>query len=810
MVGSGGRDFGPIYPFIALVIAILAAAAAYGSATPPSPRAGMTGDGQFSADRAMETLRILLDDETPHPAGSPANFAVRERLKSGFEDVGVTLEERSDVACRASIRASQVSCAPVFNLFGQITKGDGPAVILMAHHDSVGAGPGAADDMHAAAIIIEIAAILRSESPRANPVYALVTDAEEDGLFGARAFFSKLDAAPEIGAVINMEARGNSGMSLLFETGEGSDRLIRAYAATARRPAANSVMQVIYKTLPNDTDFSETLAAGVTGVNFAFIGNVAHYHTPLDSLANLDRRSVQHQGDNALGMTRALAAADFSAPPGGEGVYADLWSRVLVNAPASWAAPLALLGTTLLAGAGALWARGRRRRIVAAGASVVLLPMILVAACLCARAAAGLAGLFGSPAPGFAHPEPLRIAIWLAAGLAIVRPGVLLARWLGPHLTLFSIWGWIAALAVLSAILAPGASINFLIPLLPAALVLLIAAVVDARSGERSTGSRAFRIAAFIAAVWNLAWWIPLIRLFEDSLGLDPPYLQAVFVATALAGFAPLLAFRSGEDRIGAAAASTPASGWRRHLPPLLLPAAVFAGMVVASIAAGLAPAFSPFRPQPVNVLHVTDALTNEAQWRVAARPLTLPAELRAAAEFSMMPEPRQPGLLPAGFVAPATAASLGATGPAVETLLDEREGAERTLRLAFPGLADAGSFRLLIPEDARPLSITIAGETLAFDSERAVGGVHMLQCFGRVCDGVDIRLNAAPSDPTDEGPPLGAPEEAQAPSPWLIAASRRGLPPGGDVLVRARPATATRYQNGDESIVIHAYTPPP
>ena len=47
---------------------------------PPAPRAATAPPTEFSGQRAGATLERLLGDGTPHPLGSPANAAVRERL----------------------------------------------------------------------------------------------------------------------------------------------------------------------------------------------------------------------------------------------------------------------------------------------------------------------------------------------------------------------------------------------------------------------------------------------------------------------------------------------------------------------------------------------------------------------------------------------------------------------------------------------------------------------------------------------------------------------------------------------------------
>ncbi|MBK8259783.1 MAG: M28 family peptidase [Nannocystis sp.] len=121
--------------------------------------------------------------------------------------------------------------------------------------------------------------------------------------------------------MLNVEARGTTGVSRMFESSRGA-ALIAAFAAGAPRPSATSLAVEIYRRMPNDTDLSVFLGEGVPGLNFGFIGGVARYHTPRDDLAHLDLRSVQQQGDAPLRAARALLAADSSlAPAGAPGLH---------------------------------------------------------------------------------------------------------------------------------------------------------------------------------------------------------------------------------------------------------------------------------------------------------------------------------------------------------------------------------------------------------------------------------------------------------------------------------------------------------
>lgn len=120
----------------------------------------------------------------------------------------------------------------------------------------------------------------------------LLTDGEERGLLGTQAFVADdpLRATPLV--VLNWEARGTSGPSLLFQTAPGNARLVQAYAAAAPHPAGDSSLAAAYEFLPNDTAFTEFLDAGRPGLNVAFIGDPARYHTAQYGRPQAPRKSL--------------------------------------------------------------------------------------------------------------------------------------------------------------------------------------------------------------------------------------------------------------------------------------------------------------------------------------------------------------------------------------------------------------------------------------------------------------------------------------------------------------------------------------
>ncbi len=264
--------------------------------------------GAFSGERALAVLRDLVGDGRPHPMGSPANAAVRDRVLAQLRQAGYAPEVQRRIGCTPTYSG----CGHAENVMARLegTARDG-AIVLMAHYDSVAAGPGVSDDLAGTAAVLEVARALREGPAPKNPVIFLLTDGEEASLSGAQAFADS-PLAREVKVVVNLEARGTRGPSLMFESIGNDGWLIPLLAAGASRPVTSSVFVTIYQLLPNNTDLTVfKKRPDVDGLNFAYVENPTHYHTAVDDLASLDPASLQHHGDNALGVLRQLAQADL-------------------------------------------------------------------------------------------------------------------------------------------------------------------------------------------------------------------------------------------------------------------------------------------------------------------------------------------------------------------------------------------------------------------------------------------------------------------------------------------------------------------
>ncbi len=286
-----------------------ALALTYASNQVPTPLPANAPGAVFSAGRAMIDNRIIA--RVPHPIGSAENAAVRDYLVRRMTELGLNPQVQRHEVVRDDKFGAQtyVSVGTVENVIGVLPGRDrtAPALALMAHYDSVPGSPGAADDAAGTSAALEIIRALKTQGTPARDVIVLITDGEEVGLFGAEGFFAKTPMAKHVGMVLNMETRGGGGRVQMFQTGDQNGDLIKLFAKTAVRPVSSSLSVFLYELLPNDTDFTVSKRAGITGLNYAFIGKQFDYHSPTSTSDNLEQGSLQDMGDQVLSVAKPLA-----------------------------------------------------------------------------------------------------------------------------------------------------------------------------------------------------------------------------------------------------------------------------------------------------------------------------------------------------------------------------------------------------------------------------------------------------------------------------------------------------------------------
>ncbi|HXI11943.1 MAG TPA: M20/M25/M40 family metallo-hydrolase [Thermoanaerobaculia bacterium] len=716
----------------------------------PAPLSRSQSAGGFSAIDAAAILDTIAGQGETRASGTAGHDIARDRIVTMLRQWGYEPEVDTRFACNR-----RGACAWVQNIVALLPgRQRSASVLVSSHYDTVAAGSGASDDGAGTAAALEIARLLKSERTFERDIVFLFADGEEAGLLGAEAFIRFDPHAAAVQFVVNLEARGTAGRAFLFETSRINSELIRLAGRHIPRPATSSLFQTIYERLPNDTDFSVYKRAGKQGVNFGFIGNPSHYHTPLDNVPNTSLRSIQQLGEGALGMTRALASrVDESRKGRGNAVFFELFSRVLFRWPETWAVPMAaatLVGVLFLIAY--LRKRGGSRlgRILAATAALIV-----------AVAAAVLVGAIVSLCAGrllgtqwVSQAGSLITFFWLLP-LAVVTY-VASHRWVGRS----DQESWLAALllwtilALVAALVLPGASYLFIVP----AALSLLAGCITIRGGGSTAGGGTLLLAAALI-VFPLAWTL------YDGMGI--PAMTVVVALVILVVIAGSFLFA-------------------RMLPVTLrrFSASTAAIAAVALFAALSTAPFSASSPRRLNLQYVVDVDRKLTNWIVTAP--SLPPRLIRSASFHRRRV--QPWSDIESFEASAPMRSIQ-SGIALSLKGNQRHAGRRALRLALR--ATPGTPRVVLAfHDLRAIErITVNGWNLEGDTLTAM----------RRGDWTLLGIRDVSRRPNT----IEIVSGNHFPFDFVIQEIRFGLPDGSESFVRARDdSLATASSDGDVTVL--------
>lgn len=743
---------------VALALYALVICAAALRAHPSAAKPADSPAGEFSGVRAKGVLQGLLGDGVPHPVGSAADSAVREKIVARLTELGYQPRVQESFVCDETGR-----CADVKNIVTRLEGREaGPAVMVAAHYDSVPAGPGASDDGAGTVCVLEIARALKASPQLRHPVILLIDEGEEAGLFGAVAFVQDDPWAKDVRAVVNMDNRGSSGPATMFETGNANEWLMRLYAGAMPRPDTNSLSYTVYKSLPNDTDFTVFKRAGYQGFNFAFIGDVAHYHTPLDNVANASAASIQQEGEDGLAMARALANSDLNFGEPADAVYSDVLGWKTIWWPARWTPWFALLALVLLALEIVTLMRRGQMRMREFGLGLASWPLILIVAGILGWILQIFLHATGAVSANWvAHPWPTLTSAWAIGFGAVGFVGVLFGRRAGFFGLWSGIWIWWAVAALALGIAAPGLSFMFVVPALAAGIFGLT--IVLLRPGAPGSAWIAGVIPAFITAIVAVyaVWFL------YNALGAVFLIGIAVCVALIAAPLGPFAGSLQGSRR------------W-------LFPSIAFVCAIIAAITAFFVPAFSASSPQAMNIEYEQND-AGESQWLVATNSQRLPMSMRNAARFAKTTDALFPWQSSHPFAAAALALNLAP--PAMTVKQVSQEGATNHYDVLLKSNRGAPLVMLAFPPDAAPASVKINGHEVPEVSQSMLRYTHGWRIYGCV-------------DTPPEGFEMTFSLPGAKPVPAILFDESYGLPPQGMDLQRARPSDATAIQSGDVTLV--------
>ncbi len=611
---------------------------------------------EFSAGRALTHLEKIA--AAPRPLGSAAGDRARDYLVGRLRAAGLHVEVQRAVGVNPA--AGLASFGLVENIVATLP-GTNPTgtVLVAAHYDSAAMGPGASDDGAAVAAMVETARAVLAGGRLRNDLVLLMSDGEEDGVLGAEAFAREHPLGRKGGVLLNWEARGVSGPSLMFETSRDNARLVELFARTVPHPRGDSTMAELYRLLPNNTDFTPLTRAGFTGMNFAYLEGSSYYHSADDSLAHLDRGSLQHHGTNMLTLVRALGAADLPTLTSDDDVTYFRIFGVMVTYPGWLVRPLAMLSLLAVAGLALL---ARRRELLTfprllAGAVTAVVPLLgsVVLAQALWQVLVAIRPAYDAMGGLLHRPEAFEAAIAVLSGLALLAWYLPLRRRLGPAAPAAGALVWPAGLGLLCAQVAPGAAFMFTLPALLCALGGLVALMVR--------GSAWGQVAAITVGSVMAAALLPyLARNVFDGMGLALGGAGALVLAIFGLTVLPVVELLLPEVRRKAEAPGGRPEGASRKVGVVAVAlvaagAPVGAGLLLDGVDAG--------HPRRTHLAYVMDADTRAAHWVSAdADPDAWTRRYVSGHDVGGLPPGYARGTLWAG-----TAPAVEADGPRVSVL---------------------------------------------------------------------------------------------------------------------------------------------
>lgn len=502
----------------------------------PAP---ISDSSSFSAVKAASYISEISRD--PHSlSDDEAHEVVRTYLKGKLEEfVGASNVQEMDYTAE---EVGEDCEYPIRNLLATIPGTSDTGILLVAHYDSrghigrageLGRSYGAADDGYGLATLLEIAR-LYGQRTLENSIYILMTDGEEVGLYGARMAAQETALMDKVGFVVNVEARGVQGAAYMFETSVNNDKVIDFYK-NAAMPVSYSLATAVYTVMPNLTDFTEFLAVGKQGVNFAVLDGLYYYHTPFDNYTNINLSSIQHYGEQIVPLVEEFAThaqyanVDYFVGTHNQ-VFFNLLPGVFVAYPESVAVIINIILAVLFIGLIVFLALKKTVRPLRILRQLGLLLGGIVAVVLVGLFASKLMAFFGKVpwSLTYVRMQGTELPTLLIMLGAIVGFSFLVHRYLKTKedkvaLMLAGI-GLNLVFALATGFILSGASFLFMIP----ALVGVLSLIVDALCKNKIVKHVAFSQ----NLIWNTLIMVPI--LFSLFLALTVGGLLALLLILTL------------------------------------------------------------------------------------------------------------------------------------------------------------------------------------------------------------------------------------------------------------------------------------
>ena len=601
---------GRLYRSAFLVVSLPLVILAFSSTRPaalPAPVLPPNFDGPATRASAIDFAQTF----PARPPGSARGLAAADWVHDRLAQYG--LQTHRDVWTQ---EVPGLGRKRLQNVWGVAAGQSSDAIVVMAHRDDTGAGPGANDNATGTAALVELARSYAQTSagqsqggPRVRPAHTIVflsTDGDAFGNLGAKRFASRPPF--HVVATVNLTAIGGHGPPRLVITGD-----------TPRSPAAALVQTAAHRIVeqtgsaPRHASLAGQLLDLALPLTFYGQGPFVAHGIPTVTLttagerppAPFTDRPAAIDGTRLAGMGRAAQQLLGSLDQGVEltqGTTSYIWGGGRIVRGWSIELLLASLLIPFLVATVDLFAHCRRRRISLGPALGALRSRLGFWAFLgVVFYGLGLLGAWPATAGGAPEPGSPAAGNWAVLGLLIFA-GIALAGWLVGRQRLVP-RRVVAAEEVLAgetvALLSLGVVALLVLATNPFALIFILPALhawLWLPTVRNSTATA--RALVFVVGLTG-----PIVLVFELAhrygLGFDAPWYLVELAATGVIGF-PLVAMTLAAGACGAQLAAAAAGRYapypRRGERPVRGPLREAVRTVILTSRARRRPADAPRR----------------------------------------------------------------------------------------------------------------------------------------------------------------------------------------------------------------------
>jgi len=263
---------------------------------------------KFSAEKAYEHVKYLVQKIGPRPAGSKAELKTAQYISYVLNQDGWKVREQpfSKVVVRdASVlkREQQVELINSQNIIAELPGTLPDTIVIGAHYDSANLNaPGAVDNASGVGTLLELARVL-SQEPHQETYQLIFFGAEEYGLVGSQFYTAQADLSA-VRWMLNVDMVGTPLEIDVAGKKSAPPELIKQVAALAGESHIPFHLSRDFITMTRESaqggvsDFSSFLDHGIPALGLGISGRPAGYfHRPEDRMDRVSLDGIQKVGD---------------------------------------------------------------------------------------------------------------------------------------------------------------------------------------------------------------------------------------------------------------------------------------------------------------------------------------------------------------------------------------------------------------------------------------------------------------------------------------------------------------------------------